>query len=211
MDAGLKLARKLEKYQDKGVLVLAIPRGGAQVGLPVARHLRADFSLLVSRKLPFPQDPEAGFGAVAEDGSLYLIPNANLWLEEEEIERIKEEQVLEISRRVKVLRGGKPLPGIAGKTVILVDDGLAVGSTMRAAVLLCQRQKASRIVVAAPVGGREPVRALESMADEVVVLEIPRNFQAVAQAYEHWRDLSDEEVIQIMKEWDSHKVKKGAA
>jgi len=209
-DAGLRLARRLEKYRGRGVLVLAIPRGGAQVGYPVARHLRADFSLLVSRKLPFPEEPEAGFGAVAEDGSLYLVPNARLWLDEDEIERIKEEQVLEILRRVKVLRGGRPLPPISGKTVILVDDGLAVGSTMKAAVLLCRGQKAARIVVAAPVAGGEAARELESMADEVVVLETPQNFRAVAQVYEEWRDLSDEEVIRIMKEWDSRKKKKGA-
>lgn len=185
--------------------MLAIPRGGAQVGYPVARHLEADFSLLISRKLPYPDEPEAGFGAVAEDGSSYLIPDANAWLNDEEIEKIKEEQVFETLRRVKVLRGGRPLPKITGRTVILVDDGLAVGSTMKAAVLLCRHQNAARIVVAVPVAGREAVRDLEAMADEVVVLEVPRYFQAVAQVYEYWTDLSDEDVLRIMREWDSQK------
>jgi predicted phosphoribosyltransferase len=192
-----------------GVLVLAIPRGGAEVGYPVARHLQADFSLLVSRKLPFPDDPEAGFGAVAEDGSFYTVPNAHLWLSKEALERIKREQALEIRRRIKVLRGGQPLPRISGRTVILVDDGIAVGSTMKAAVLLCRRMEAARVVVAAPVAGRETIRDLEAMADEVVILEVPLYFRAVAQAYEYWRDLSDQEVIWIMKEWDSRSTESG--
>jgi putative phosphoribosyl transferase len=205
IDAGFKLARRLEKYRGQRVQVLAIPRGGAQVGYPVARYLRAEFSLLISRKLPYPDEPEAGFGAVAEDGSCFLIPNAHLWLDRAEIERIKEEQVLETLRRVKVLRGGRPLPKIEGRTVILVDDGLAVGSTMKAAVLMCRRQNASRVVVAVPVAGKEAVRDLQALADEVVVLEVPRTFRAVAQVYEDWSDLSDEEVLQIMREWEDRK------
>jgi putative phosphoribosyl transferase len=202
-DAGRKLARALEKYKGKSALVLAIPRGGVEVGFQVAKHLGAEFSLLVSRKLPFPDSPEAGFGAIAEDGSLYLVPESRLWLTEPEIERIKKEQVREIQRRVKSLRKGKPLPPISGRTVILVDDGLAVGSTMKAALMLCRRQKAARIVAAVPVAGDEAARELGEMADETVILEIPVHFQAVAQAYEYWADLTDEEVIRIMKEWES--------
>ncbi len=204
-DAGSRLAHRLIGYRDAGAIVLAIPRGGVQVGLPVARALRAEFSLLVSRKLPFPDDPEAGFGAVAEDGSFVLVPGARDWIPESEIERIKEEQVREASRRVRVLREGKPLPEIAGKTVILVDDGLAVGSTMKAAVTLCRNRKAGRIVVAVPVAGADSARELGEMADEVVVLEIPRHFRAVAQAYAYWSDLTDEDVIQLMKEWNAER------
>lgn len=202
-DAGGKLARRLKKYKGRDVLVLAIPRGGAEVGYPVACYLRAGFSLLISRKLPYPDDPEAGFGAIAEDGSSYLVPQADLWLPEEEIARIKKEQVEEIRRRIHVLREGRPLPAISGQTVILVDDGLAVGSTMKAAVLLCRRRKAGRIVVAAPVAGGRTVREMEAMADEVVILEVPGFFQAVAQVYRHWRDLTYEDVIRVMTEWKS--------
>jgi predicted phosphoribosyltransferase len=90
-----------------------------------------------------------------------------------------------------------------------VDDGIAVGSTMKAAVLLCRRMEAARVVVAAPVAGRETIRDLEAMADEVVILEVPLYFRAVAQAYEYWRDLSDQEVIWIMKEWDSRSTESG--
>jgi len=208
IDAGSKLARRLEKYQGQDVLVLAIPRGGVPVGFQVARHLGAEFSLLVSRKLPYPDSPEAGFGAIAEDGSYYLVPEARQWLSDAEIERIKKEQVREIRRRIRALRGGKPLPGISGRTVILVDDGLAVGSTMKAGVLLCRHQKAARIVVAVPVAGGQAAQELGAMADELVVLEIPRYFQAVAQSYRFWNDLTDEDVLKIMKEWDPNRAKK---
>ncbi|MEW5900549.1 MAG: phosphoribosyltransferase family protein [Acidobacteriota bacterium] len=207
-DAGQRLARELQKYRGKRALILAIPRGGVEVAFQVARHLRAEFSLLVSRKLPYPDSPEAGFGAVAEDGSFYLVQEANLWLTEPEINRIKQEQVREIQRRIKALRKGKPLPRISGRTVILVDDGLAVGSTMKAAVMLCRNQKAGRVVVAVPVAGGEAVRELREMADEVTVLEIPPHFQAVAQAYRYWTDVTDEEVTQIMKDWQAHKKNK---
>jgi len=210
-DAGLKLARKLEKYRNSGALVLAIPRGGVPVAYPVASYLRAEFSLLISRKLPFPDVPEAGFGAVTEDGSLSLIPDARLWLADDEIERIIKLQEREVLRRIKVLRGGRPLPIIAGRTVILIDDGLAVGSTMKAAVLLCRRQKAGWIVVASPVAGDRAAAELKAMADETVILEIPDDFQAVAQAYRFWNDLTDQDVLQIMRDWEARSGTRTAA
>jgi len=108
-DAGQQLGQALKKYQDKGVLVLAIPRGGMEIGLEVAKILRADLEIIVSRKLGYPGNPEAGFGAVAEDGSLYLTPQAKL-LAETEIELIIKQQKQEAARRVQVFRNNRPLP-----------------------------------------------------------------------------------------------------
>ncbi len=198
-DAGEKLSKALEKYKGEGLLVLAIPRGGVEVGSEVARALKAEFSIIVARKLPFPDNPEAGFGAMAEDGSAVILEGMGGLLPEETIERIKKEQIKEIGRRVKVLRGGRPLPGIRGRTVIIVDDGLAMGSTMQAAVMLCRKKGAKKIIVAVPVSGREVAEKIRKMADEAVVLEMPPFFHAVAEAYRHWHDVSDEEVLEIME------------
>ncbi|MBI5254657.1 phosphoribosyltransferase [Candidatus Falkowbacteria bacterium] len=200
-DAGQKLALALEKYKDKNAIVLAIPRGGIEVGYWVAKHLNADLSVLVSRKLPQPNNPETGFGAIAEDGSVFLYPGAESWLSEETRKKIIEEQKKEILRRVEIFRNGKPLPEIKNRTVILVDDGIAMGSTVRAAAMLCKNKKAGKIVIAAPVAGPETAEELQPLVDEVVILEKPTFFQAVAQVYENWRDVPFEEAQEILKKW----------
>ncbi|MEE9455777.1 MAG: phosphoribosyltransferase family protein [bacterium] len=197
-DAGERLARALEKYKGEDVLVLAIPRGGVEVAYEVAKYLGVDYSLLVARKLPYPHNPETGFGAVAEDGSIFIFERAAVWLGRKRIEKITKEQLREIIRRIDVLRKGKPLPEISGRTVVLVDDGLAMGSTMRAAIMLCKNKKAAKIVVAVPVAGREVANEIAAIVDELVVLEVPPFFQAVAQVYRNWYDVGDEEVLEIM-------------
>ncbi len=197
-DAGERLARALEKYKSEDGLVLAIPRGGVEVAYEVAKYLGVDFSLLVARKLPYPHNLEAGFGAVAEDGSTFIFERAAAWLGRKRIEKITKEQLREIIRRIDVLRKGKPLPEISGRTVILVDDGLAMGSTMRAAIMLCKNKNAAKVVVAVPVAGREVANEIAGMVDELVVLEVPPFFQAVAQVYRNWYDVGDEEVLEIM-------------
>ncbi len=199
-DAGEKLAKALEKYKAEKPLILAIPRGGVEVGLQVAKKLNADFSLIIARKLPFPDNPEAGFGAIAENGSTFILENTYYWLSGENIEKIKQQQIAEIERRVRVLRGEHPLPEIKGRTVILIDDGIAMGSTMRAAIELCKKKGARKIVVAVPVIGKEVAGEIEKKVDELVVLEIPRYFRAVAEAYEKWYDVSDGEVLDLLRE-----------
>jgi len=200
-DAGEKLARALEKYSDQNALVLAIPRGGVEVGYQVAKHLNATLSILVSRKLPFPDEPEAGFGAVAEDGSTFIFQGTAHWLSKKTVDKIIEQQKEEIQRRIVVLRKGAPLPEITDKVVILVDDGLAMGSTMRAAINLCKNKKAQKIIVAVPVSGEEVAKEVGELAHEIVVLSKPAFFRAVAQAYANWYDVSDEEVIETMEKW----------
>ncbi len=198
-DAGEKLALKLEKYKDQDVLVLAIPRGGVEVACEVARYLHSSFSLLITRKLPFPDNPESGFGAIAEDGSVFIFSNAAMWLSQQQIDRIMDEQSEEILRRIQTLRKGKSLPDISGSTVILVDDGLAMGSTMRASIMLCKKRNAGKIVVAVPVAGKEVVDDIGKIVDEIIVLETPPDFRAVAQVYMNWYDVSDDEVLEIME------------
>jgi putative phosphoribosyl transferase len=206
-EAGARLARALEQVRNQDALVLAIPRGGVEVGYEVAKYLESDFSILIARKLPFPDDPEAGFGAIAEDGSVYIFRDAARSLPTRVIERIVERQKDEIERRIQVLRGGEPLPEITNRTVILVDDGIAMGSTMRASIRLCKNQAAGSVIVATPVASTRVAREIEAMVDRVVVLTQPALFRAVAQVYQNWYDVPDAEVLAIMERWR----KEGAA
>lgn len=198
-DAGQRLGRALIHYRGKKALVLAIPRGGVEVGYYVAEHLGLPLSIVIVRKLPFPDNPEAGFGAVAEDGSTFFVDRARIQVPPPVVEKIVEEQRLEVQRRIDALRKGKPLPKITGRTAILVDDGIAMGSTMRAAIMLCRNRKARTVVVAAPVSGRTMFTELTHLADDVVVLERPSAFRAVAQVYRNWYDVGDDEVIRILR------------
>lgn len=205
-DAGQRLALALTQYKDTKALVLGIPRGGVEVGFQVADYLNADFSIVISRKLPYPDNPEAGFGAVAEDGTLFIFRYALHSMEQELIDRIIREQQVELKRRIDVLRGGQPLPDISDRTVILVDDGIAMGSTMRATVMLCRHKKAAKVIVAAPVAGASTAADIASVADETIILEKPAFFQAVAQVYMNWHDVGDEEVIEYMNQWQKKKA-----
>lgn len=197
-DAGQKLAAALQAYKSEEPLILAIPRGGVELGYEISRALDTDFSLLICRKLPFPHNTESGFGAIAEDGSLYINPSAASSVSDKEIQEIIAEQNHEIQRRIQTLRQGKTLPLIEGRTVILVDDGIAMGSTMHAAVELCKKAKAKKIIVAVPVAGRQTIETFSKMVDKVIVLESPVPFYAVAQVYENWYDVSDEEVLSFL-------------
>ena len=198
-EAGIKLADALYSYKNRGALVLAIPRGGVEIGYEVAKALQADFSLLICRKLPYPFDPESGFGAMAEDGSLYINEAAAAYVSEKEIKQIIYEQTEEISRRIDTLRDGQPLSELRGRTVLLVDDGIAMGSTMHAAVEMCRKRGAAKIVIAVPVAGHHAIQEFSRLADEIIVLESPTYFRAVAQVYENWYDVSDEEALEIFR------------
>ncbi len=200
-DAGRKLAKALEKYRESSVLVLAIPHGGVQVGYEVSKYLNSDFSILIARKLPFPHNPESGFGAIAEDGSTVILREYSQYISQPVIQKIIEEQKQEIKRRIEILRAGEPLPEVTKKVVILVDDGIAMGSTMQAAIKLCKHRKAARIAVATPVAAKEVRRRLSWMVDSIVVLEEPYDFRAVAQVYANWYDVQDWEVIEILETW----------
>jgi predicted phosphoribosyltransferase len=199
-EAGIKLGEALVKHAGPGTIILAIPKGGVRVGFEAARALGVSFSLIISRKLPLPWNPEGGFGAVAEDGSTWLMPGHERLVAPEVVEETIAAQKEEIRRRIQVLRGGRDLPDLKDRTVILVDDGIAVGSTMRASVACCRNLGAARIVVAVPVTGSDTAREMKKIADDVVILEMPSYFRAVAQVYLNWYDVSDEEVLQVLKE-----------
>lgn len=205
-DAGKRLAKRLLAYKDKNVLVLAIPRGGVEVGYYVAKELNADFSLIIARKLPIPHNPEAGFGAIAEDGTTFMFPDAGKYIGKEEIKNTVKEQKNEIKRRIAVLRENKPFPKIKNKIIILVDDGLAMGSTMIAAIRMCRKKGAKKIIVAVPVAGKDALELVQKEADSVFVVTVPANFYAVAQAYKEWHDVTDNEAMKIMTKKPERKV-----
>jgi putative phosphoribosyl transferase len=197
-DAGIRLSEVLKRYEGTNALVLGIPRGGVEVAYQVAKAPGLHFSIIVARKLPFPDSPESGFGAIAEDGSLYIISNARWMLSQSQVDHIVEQQKEEVTRRIRILRNGRPLPDLKGRHIILIDDGIAMGSTTRAAVMCGRNLGASRVTVAAPAASRDARAALAGLADEVVVLESPAGFREVADFYRNWYDVSDQEVVDIM-------------
>lgn len=201
-DAGEKLGQALEHYQNKDVLVLGIPRGGAETAYYVARHLHADLAMVVTRKLGYPSNPEAAFGAIAEDGSLYISDMAHNVLSAEEMNEVLQFQKEEIKRRIQKLRKGKPLPELKDRIVIVVDDGIATGATLFATIELCKKRKAKKIIVAAPISGTDMKNKLLHLVDEVVILTTPEFYTAVSQGYENFSDLSDEEAMMFMDKWE---------
>ncbi len=200
-DAAEKLALTLEKYRNTDALVVGIPRGGVETAYYVARYLNADMTVVVTRKLGYPFNPEAAFGAVAEDGSVYMSPIAVHNLTQEEIDKILEKQKKEIRRRVNKLRKGEPLPDMNGRTVIITDDGIATGATLFATIMLCKKMNASKIIVAAPIAGERMEKTLLEQVDEVMILEKPYFYSAVSQGYETFDNLTDEEALGFINKW----------
>ncbi len=180
-------------------MIAAIPRGGVEVGLTAAEQLGFNFAILIARKLPFPHNPESGFGAITEDGSKVILKESTKSLTSDEIEHIISEQKEEIIRRKKVLRRGRDFPDIDGRSVILVDDGIAMGSTMKAAVKMCRNGKAKKIIVAVPVCSPRIISEFKNLVDDIMALETPPNFRAVAQVYDIWYDVDDQEVLELLK------------
>ena len=201
-DAGQKLATVLEKYRDNpDVIVLAIPRGGVEVGIEIAKYLHSDFDLIMCRKLQYPWTTESGYGALCEDGTVYINEAALDGVTRSQIYQEIERQQREILHRIEVLRGGRPLKNLEGKIVILTDDGIAMGSTMRAAVAMIKKAHPKKIVIAVPTASKAAIDHFSKIVDEVVVLYAPHPFYAVADAYEKWYDVDDEEVLRLLREY----------
>lgn len=193
------LAKELRSYKGRNPVILAIPRGGVEVGYYIAKELKCEFDVLVARKLGHPLQPEAAFGAIAEDDSLYLDPWSRKMVTKEIIENVIKREKKEVQRRVKAYRKGKVLPEIMDKTVILVDDGIATGSTLFAAIEYCEKQKVGKIVVAVPVSSPGMYEKLLDRVDEVVIPETPSGFYAVSQAYEQFSNLTDKKVLHFLE------------
>jgi predicted phosphoribosyltransferase len=196
----------LTSYQGGDVVVLAIPRGGVPVAVRVADRLGAPLDVVVPRKIQIPYNPEAGYGAVTEDGTIILNEPlvARLGLTEEQIQRQAEEVRHEVARRSAIYRSKFAVPSIERKTAIIIDDGLASGFTMAAAIKSTRQRGAARIVVAVPVASAAAYELVEALADEVLSLVIAHTYGfAVASYYYRWYDLTDQEVIQYLEDWQA--------
>lgn len=182
------------------VWVFGLPRGGVAVADPVARALHAPLDVWVVGKLGTPGQEELAMGAVASGGGKVLNPEIvqALDVSRETLERIEAQERRELERREKLYRGDQPFPTLAGKTVILVDDGLATGATMKAAVASVKPHRPARLVVAVPVAPPETVAEIEPLVDEVVCLQVPPTFRAVGLWYEDFPQTSDQEVCELL-------------
>jgi putative phosphoribosyl transferase len=201
-DAGVQLAAKLTAYaNDPSVLVLGLPRGGVPVAYEVARTLSAPLDLFVVRKLGVPGHRELAMGAIASGGVRVLNQEVLrvLNISSAMIEMVVAQEQIELERQQRAYRGDAPFPALNGRTVIVVDDGLATGSTMRAAVRALRQSNPARIVVAAPVAAAETYRSLAEEADEVVCCEVPESFCAVSMWYEEFDQTSDQEVRELLE------------
>jgi len=200
--AGRLLAAKLVRYANRpDVIVLALPRGGVPVGYEVARALNAPLDVFLVRKLGVPGQEEFAMGAIASGGVRVLNEQAvnTLRIPNSVIERVTAGEQQELSRRERLYRGDRPSADVHDKTVILVDDGLATGSTMHAAVKALRQEQAGRIVVAVPVAARETCESLRAEADDVVCAATPEPFYAVGLWYDDFSQTTDEEVRDLLE------------
>ena len=202
-EAGRLLAQQLNRYKgDDNVIVLALPRGGVPVAFEIAQELKAPLDVFVVRKLGVPWHPELAMGAIAGDGvevlngdvvTAYNIPP-------HVIRAVAERETEELNRRLKQYRGDRPVPRLTGRTVILVDDGLATGSTMRAAVEAVRQENPRAIVVAVPVAAVSTCDELRAEVNDIVCLRTPLDFSAVGLCYDDFSQTTDDEVRQLLSE-----------
>ena len=200
-EAGRALAKRLSAYTGKrDILVLALPRGGIPVAKAVAKSLSLPMDVWLVRKLGVPGYEELAMGAISMGGICHVDRNIveRLGISDSCVQEIIKKEEEELNRRNQLYRGDKPLPVLKGKTVIVIDDGLATGSTMHAAVLSLREAHAQRIVVAVPVGSISACDMLGNIADEVVCAHMPEPFYGVGQWYEDFSQVSDEEVLEIL-------------
>ena len=200
-DAARKLARKLKARKLHDPIVLAIPRGGVVTGAVLAQELGAELDIVLSRKLRAPEQPEFAIGAISEDGQIYLNPSvagliarSNDYLNQE-----RHHQLAEISRRKKLFREVRPQAPVAGRSVIVTDDGIATGSTMIAALQVVKTQNPREIIVAVPVVPPDRLEEIRRWCDDVVCLHCPETFWAIGQFYDDFRQVEDEEVVEMLR------------
>jgi predicted phosphoribosyltransferase len=199
-EAGRELAALLPPVRSDDVIVLALPRGGVPVAYEIARALGAPLDVFLVRKLGTPGHPELAMGAIASGGIRVLNDEVvhHLKIPSELIDTVAEREQAELQRREAAYRRGGPLPSLRNRTVILVDDGLATGSTMKAAVEAVKQEQPARVIVAVPVGAPETCRALTHIADEVICACMPSPFSAVGQWYRDFTQTTDDEVTELL-------------
>jgi putative phosphoribosyl transferase len=201
-DAGYRLAKALQAYANReDVIVLGIPRGGVPVAFEVAQALHVPLDIFLSRKLGVPVQEELAFGAVASGGVRVLDQEIieGVGISKEQIEQITEKVKKELERRERLYRGPRPPLRIEGQTVLLVDDGIATGSSMRAAINALRQMKPARVVVAVPVAPQSTCSRLRREVDELVCLQMPKHFYAIGQFYEDFSQIADEEVTALLR------------
>lgn len=201
-EAGLRLAEALEHYRGKDVVVLALPRGGVPVAAEVAAFLDAPLDLLLVRKIGVPAQPELAMGAVIDGNSPLVVRNEDIirhaLVSEKEFDAACREELAEIERRRRAYVGDRPPVDVEGRVAIVVDDGIATGATIRAAIRGLRRRKPSSIVLAVPVAPPDTIEVLRNEADDVVCLEEPAYFHAIGLYYRDFRQLRDQDVIALM-------------
>jgi putative phosphoribosyl transferase len=201
-DAGRRLAEQLTLYAEECPVVFALPRGGVPVGVEVSRSLNAPLEIVVSRKLGAPGQPEFGIGAVAPGGVRVLNERVvkTLDIGEDYLDWISARESAEVERRLRLFRGDRPYPDLAGRTVILVDDGLATGVTARAALLSLRRLNPRRLILAVPVCAPQTAELLRPETDDLICLLSPPDLEAVGLWYRNFEQVPDEEVVRLLEE-----------
>ena len=199
---GKILGERLKGRELHNPLVLAIPRGGVETGLALARELNAELDVVLSRKLRAPFNPEYALGAISEDGHVTLNPEARYLADasKEYLEEEKHHQLREIARRKSLFRAVRPAASVAGRSVIVTDDGIATGSTMIAALQAVRAEKPRELIVAVPVAAPERLEQVRQYCDDAVCLFAPEDFYAVGQFYERFDTVEDEEVVRLLRE-----------
>jgi putative phosphoribosyl transferase len=199
--AGRRLAKQLQALELEGnIIVLALPRGGVPVGYEIARALDAPLDIFVTRKIGAPGNPEFAIGAIASDGTVVLDDSVveDLYISDDYIESETERQLDEVQRRLSVYRGDESPPDVEDRTVILVDDGVATGATVRASLRALRQRGPARLILAVPVGPPQTIAALRKLADDVVVIDTPQPFWAIGRFYGAFSQTTDDEVIQLL-------------
>jgi putative phosphoribosyl transferase len=202
IDAGKRLAARLFQYKNRlDATVLALPPGGVVIGYEIARALNAPLDVLIVRKIRFPRQPELAIGAIAESGSVVLNEGivAEARLSEDLLKPEIEHQKEEIARQAAIYRIGKAFPYLDGMMAILVDDGVATGATIKAAISAIKEQKVAKVVLALPVGPPETLKVLRQMVDELICLEMPLSFTAVSMHYLDFNQVSEGEVVDLLQ------------
>lgn len=201
VEAGKRLASALAESVSEDGIVLAIPRGGVVVGFEIARALNLSLDVIVPRKIGAPDNPELAIGAMTEDGTIILDKDLvnQLGVSKAYIKKESERQRLEIKRRLKLYRGDFPRPKLKDREVIIVDDGIATGSTMKAALASVRKSGAKTVTVAVPVGPPSTIKELEAQADRVVCLYTPEPFYAIGEFYKDFAQTENEEVTELLK------------
>jgi predicted phosphoribosyltransferase len=201
-EAGQILAEILRRYKGKEVVVLAVPRGGVPVALPVVRELQCEMDLIIPRKIGAPHQPEVALGAVCEDGGVLLNPHLvqSLGVSDSYINQESASEVNEIKRRLSAYRGLRPPVNIAGRTVIVIDDGVATGFTITAALQSVARRRPAELILAVPVAPQDTIKTLAREVDTVICPLQPEIFYAVGQFYKNFKQLNDENVREMLRQ-----------